>query len=111
MFGVIHMDGTGDDNPPVESLSDLYDELFSSGIVDGNVAVIHDDSGWCMSAHRDGRLVFGHLGGQGADRHMIPVPKDRVLALWRRLVEGDIDGLLAEPWNPTVGSTDRGVTP
>jgi hypothetical protein len=99
MYGVIHMDASGEDNPPVESLSDLYDELASSGIIDGNVAVIHDDSGWCISAHRDGRVVFGHLG-TGGDRHMIPVSKERVLELWRRLIDGDIDSLLAEPWKP-----------
>ena len=46
---------------PLRSLSDLYDELFTSGIVDGNITVIHDAAGWAMSAHRDGRLVFEHL--------------------------------------------------
>lgn len=100
MYGVGHIDGSGDDNPPVESISDLYDELLTSGIVDGSVAVMHDDSGWCMSAHRDGRLVFEHLGERGTERHMIPVPKGRVLELWRRLIVGDIDGLLKEPWKP-----------
>lgn len=105
MYGVIHMDGSADDDPPVESLSDLYNELFSSGIVDGNVSVINDDSGWGMSAHRDGRLVFEQLGGRGAPRHMIPVPKERVLELWRRLIDGDVDGLLSEPWKP--GYTDK----
>jgi hypothetical protein len=101
MFGVIHMDASGDDDPPLESLPDLYDELHTSGIVDGNVAVIHDGSGWCMSAHRDGRLVLEQLGTRGATaRHMIPVTKDRVLELWRRLTDGDIDNLLKEPWKP-----------
>jgi len=103
MFGVIHMDGTGDDNPPVESLSSLYDELFTSGIDDGNVAVINDDSGWCMSAYRDGRIVFGNLKDpqiQNSDCHMIPVPKERVLELWKRLIDGDIDPILQEPWKP-----------
>jgi hypothetical protein len=99
MFGVIHMDASGEDDPPVESFSALYDELWSSGIVDGSVAVIHDGSGWCISAHRDGRVVFEHLG-DGGERHMMPVPKARVLHLWRRLVDGYIDGLLAEPWIP-----------
>lgn len=99
MHGVIHMDGSGDDNVPLEKLSDLYDELFTSGIFDGNVAVINDDTGWSISAHRDGRVVFEHLG-EGGERHMIPVPKERVLELWRRLIEGDIEGLLREPWNP-----------
>jgi hypothetical protein len=53
-----------------------------------------------MYAHRDGRFVFEHLGGQGGPRHMIPVPKDRVLELWRRLINGDIDDLLLEAWKP-----------
>lgn len=104
MFGVIHMDGSGEDNPPLENLSGLYDELFSSGIEDGNVAVIHDDSGWCISAHRDGGLVFEHLGN-GGERHMNQVPRERVLELWKRLIAGEIDGLLAESWKP--GYADR----
>jgi hypothetical protein len=102
MFSVIHMDASGDDDPSVESLSALYDELFFSGIMDGNVAVIHQDSGWCMSAHRDGRLVFEHLG-EGRERHMIPVEKEIVLNLWKRLTEGDIEGVLSESWKPGYG--------
>ena len=93
------MDASGQDNPPLESLPDLYDELWSSGIVDGNVAVINDDSGWYISAYRDGRVVFGHLR-ESKDRHMIPVPKERVLDLWRRLIDGDMESLFAEPWIP-----------
>ena len=106
MYGIIHMDASGEDNPPVERLSDLYDELYTTGIVDGDVSVVHDDSGWCMSAHRDGRLVFGRLGDRGTERHMIPVSKERILDLWRRLVDGDIAGLLREPWKP--GYVDKG---
>jgi hypothetical protein len=105
MYGIVHMDGSGEDNPPVETLPNLYDELFSSGIIGGDVSVIDDNSGWGMSAHRDGRLVFEHLGGQGSPRHMIPVPKEHVLELRRRLIDGDIDGLLLEPSRP--GYTDK----
>ena len=93
------MDGSGEDNPPEENLSNLYDELYSSGITDGEVSVIND-SGWGMSAHRDRRLVFEHLGGDAAPRHMIPVPKDHVLQLWNKLITNDIDGILSEPWLP-----------
>lgn len=101
MFGVIHTDGSGDDNPPLDSLSDLYDELLTADQEHGDVAVVHDESGWSMSAHRDGRLVFERLGTRGQTaRHMIPVPKERVLELWRRLIDGDVDGLLLEPWRP-----------
>jgi len=104
MFGVIHTNGSGDDDPPVESLPDLYDELLTADREHGEVAVVHDDTGWCISAHRDGRLVFEHLG-KGGERHMIPVPKERVLKLWMRLINGDIDGLLSEPWKQ--GYTER----
>jgi hypothetical protein len=104
MFTVMHMDANGDDEPPLESLPALYDELLSSGIFDGSVAVIHQDTGWCMSAHRDGRLVFEHLA-DGGERHMIPVQKERVIMLWKRLIAGDISGLLAEPW--TMGYEQR----
>jgi hypothetical protein len=97
MFSVVHTDGSGEENPTVEGLSELYDELVSADREHGDVAVIHEDTGWSMSAHRDGRLVFEHLA-MGGERHMIPVPKERVLDLWRRLINGDIDGLLAEPW-------------
>jgi len=99
MFSVVHTDGSGDENPPLESLSPLYDELLSADNEHGDVSVIHDDSGWSISAHRDGRVVFEHLA-RGGERHMIPMPKKRVLELWRRLIEGDIEGLLAEPWKP-----------
>ncbi len=106
MFGILHIDGSGDDNPPLECLSDLYDELRLADREHGDVSVIHDDTGWCISAHRDGRLVFGHLG-LGEERHMFPVSKEYVLQIWRRLIEGDIDGLLAEPWKPGYVSKEE----
>jgi hypothetical protein len=100
-FNVRHTDGSGDLDPPADALSALYDELLFSDTEHGDVSVTHDESGWCMSAHRDGRVVFGNLRDYGAsDRHMIPVPKERVLELWKRLIDGDIEGLLKEPWQP-----------
>jgi hypothetical protein len=105
MFSVVHTDGSGDKRPTPESLSALYDELQTADREHGDVSVIHDDTGWSMSAHRDGRLVFEHLRN-GGERHMMPVPKVRVLELWKRLIDGDIDGLLGEPWKS--GYVERG---
>jgi hypothetical protein len=34
---------------------------------------------------------------------MISASKERVLQLWKQLIEGDIDGLLKEPWRPGYG--------
>ena len=104
MYGVIHMDGSGDTNPPIASLPELYDELLLSGIFDGNVSVINDESGWAVSAHRDGRLVFEHLGGEGSPQHMKSVPKERVVELWKLLIAGDLDAIRSDLWIP--GYTD-----
>lgn len=99
MYSVRHSDGSGTDDPPIESLGALYDELARADREHGDVAVVHDKTGWTISAHRDGRVVLEHLA-DGGERHMIPVPRDRVLELWRRLIAGDIDGLKTEPWKP-----------
>ena len=97
-FSVLHADGSGDD-VGLEGLSDLYDELLTADEEHGDVSVIDDATGWCLSAHRGGQLIFGHLR-DGGERHMFPVAKERVLELWRRLGEGDVEGLLKEPWKP-----------
>ena len=102
MFSIVHRHGSSDQNPPLTSLSDLYDELQWEDIEHVDVSVVHDDSGWAMSAYGSGRLTFEHLG-EGGERHMIPVSKERVLELWRLLAAGDIDTLLKEPWLPGYG--------
>src|SRR5688500_4324820 len=99
MFSITHTDGSGDDDPSPETLALLYDELQWSSPEHGDVAVVDEDTGWAMSAHRDGRLVIEHLV-DGAPRHMIPVTKDRVIELWMRFIGGDLDGVLKEPWRP-----------
>jgi hypothetical protein len=101
MFNIMHTDGSGEVNPPSESLSSLYDELLTADREHGDVSVVHEESAWCLSAHRDGRLVLEKLGTRGSTaKHMIPVPKERVLELWKCLIAGDINGLLSEPWKP-----------
>ena len=92
MFSVIHTDGSGVENPALDTLSALYDELLTAEKEHGDVAVISDDTGWILSAHRDGRLVFEHLAN-GGERHMYPISKEQVLLFWQRLIEGDIGSL------------------
>lgn len=99
-FGILHWDGWGEDVTSLDCLSALYDELAISDAEHGDVAVTEETS-WTISAHRDGRVVMSFLADPSVGaRHMFPVSKARVLVLWRRLVAGDIDGLLAEPWKP-----------
>jgi hypothetical protein len=81
----------------------LYDELGSAEREVGDVAVINDDSAWCLSAHRDGRVVFGQLSDRQSDLHILAVPKEKVIAMWEKLIAGDIEGLLKEAWKPGHG--------
>lgn len=99
MHTIRHTDDSFDEDPSPQVFSALYDELETASVEHGDVSVVHEDSGWCISAHRDHRVVFAHLGDGGA-RHMIPVSKEKVLELWRKLIEGDIESIQSEPWRP-----------
>lgn len=70
-------------------------------------SVIHSDGSGDdasdLQALSDGRAVLEHLG-RGGERQLFPVSEDRVLELWGRRIDGDIDGLLAEPWTPGYGA-------
>ena len=104
MFGILHADGSGEDNPSIHGLSDLYDELATSNREHGDVSVINDDSGWCISARRDGRVTVGHLSDPESDLHMRSVAKAKVIAMWKMLIAGDIAGLKREDWSRGHGS-------
>lgn len=97
MYSVIHTDGSSDIDPPLSSLPDLLDELTTTDREHGDVAVVNEESGWSLSAHRDGRLVFEHLS-DGGERHMKPVATEKILELWYKLIRGDLDAVLTEPW-------------
>lgn len=99
MFNIMHLDGSSDENPSLDMLSNLYDELQATDPEHVDVGVVDEDSGWGMSAYQSGRIILEHLE-QGGARHMIPVSKERVLELWRLLAAGDIEAILKEPWRP-----------
>lgn len=101
-FGILHIDGAGEDSPDIDSLDLLYDELDRADEEHFDVSVVHDETGWSLTAYPSGRLVFEHLDS-GGERHMIPVPKDHVIKLWRLLAAGQIDAILDEPWKLGYG--------
>jgi hypothetical protein len=99
MIGFLHTDGSGEQNPPLERLSDLFDELLTADQEHGDVAVSNYDIGWRISAHRDARVILSEIGKR-RPRHMIPITKETVLDLWTRLARGEIESILSEPWKP-----------
>ena len=95
MISVIHTDGSGDDYPAFDVLSDLYDELSVTDSEHPDVSVVNED--WYISAYKSGLVILGNEKDE--PRNLRSVPKERVLELWKKLIEGDIDGLLSEHWN------------
>lgn len=99
MYSILHTDGSGDSNPPLTTLPALLDELKIADREHGDVAVVHEATAWCLSAHRDGRLVFENLR-HGCEHHMVPVGRAKVLELWGLLIAGQLDAIWREPWKP-----------
>ena len=65
----------------------------------GEVSVAHEESGWCISVHTGGYVVFEHLG-DGGERHMRGVSEAKILELWTLLAAGDIATVEQECWKP-----------
>jgi hypothetical protein len=101
MITTRNIDDTGDTDPTDLQLSDLYDQLQHSDQEHGDVSVTDEESGWCLSAHRDGRIILANLIDFDREaRHMHPISKDKVLELWLALRDSNIDRIEAQPWKP-----------
>lgn len=90
----------GDDEaePTVERMREVLAELDAEDFEHPFVSVTHE-SEWCLSAYPFGLLVWENLE-DGVPRHMNEVSRERVLALWRKLAEGRLEEIEAEPWLP-----------
>jgi hypothetical protein len=101
MITTRNIDDTGDSDPTDLQLSALYEQLPDSAQEHGDVSVTDEESGWCLSAHRDGRIVLANLIDFDREaRHMHPVSKDKVLELWLALRDSNFDRIEAQPWKP-----------
>ena len=102
-YHITHLWGDMDDEPPLDSLSALYDELEHDDGEHTSVSLTHD-SEWDLNAYGDGSLVWENLEAKVREpRHMEGVPKEKVLELWRKLAQGKIDEINQEPWLPGYG--------
>ena len=102
-YHITHLWGHMDDEPPLDSLSALYDELEHDDGEHTSVSLTHD-SEWDLNAYSDGSLVWENLEAKVREpRHMEGVPREKVLELWRKLAHGKIDEINQEPWLPGYG--------
>lgn len=90
--------GGSEFNPPIERLREFLKELDSEDSEHPDVSLTHE-TGWCLSLFSSGLLVWENLEYAGDNsRHMNGVSRDKVLALWLKLAEGDLVAIEAEPW-------------
>jgi hypothetical protein len=102
-YGVIHLYGHSDDAPGIDNLGELYDELEKADQTHFEVTVLHDESGYIITAHAAGYVVLDNM--ENIDkiveyRHIDSVTREQVIDMWRKLVTGDIESILALPWRP-----------
>jgi hypothetical protein len=94
--------GGDEPDPSVERLRTLLQDLDTQieDIEHPDVSLTHETE-WCLSAFPSGLLVWENLeAGDINPRHMKAVPRDKVLALWLTLAEGDVAAVEAQPWLP-----------
>ena len=99
-YHITHRWGDMEDEPPLDSLSALYDELEYEDEEHTSVSLTHE-SEWDLGAYGGGLLIWENLETENNEaRHMENVPKEKVLELWRKLAQGKINEINQEPWLP-----------
>ncbi len=82
-----------------DGLGSLLDELLRADDEHTDVSV-SDPSGWTRSAFRSGKLVWENVEDGDGPWHIEQVNRDRVLQLFRAVVQGDLPAVQAEQWQP-----------
>lgn len=81
---------------PLSALPGLLDELERVDAEHGDVSVTHE-SEWCISVSRSGYTTLEHLE-RGEPRHLRDLPREKILDLWTKLANGDIEGVKSAAW-------------
>lgn len=81
---------------------EILSELDHSDAEHPDAWLTHE-SGWTLSAHESGVLVWENVESGASPRHMRGVPRERILDLWIRLAAGLLAELEQEPWRAGDG--------
>jgi hypothetical protein len=93
--------GDAEQNPSLERMQELLSELDVADAEHPDLWLGHE-SGWTLSAHETGALVWENPDIALGARYMSNVPRRRVLELWLALARGDIDLIEREAWQPGI---------
>lgn len=90
--------GQAVDEPDPETMSRVLDSLTDADDEHPDVSLSHE-SGWCLSAFRDGLLVWENTeDGSVPPCTLTGVNREKVLRLFELLAAGDIPSIEALPW-------------
>jgi hypothetical protein len=64
-----------------------------------DVSLVHDPSGWTLTAYPSGIVTFENLDGEeDSPRFMAEVSRQACLTMWKELAAGKIERVAARPW-------------
>ena len=102
-FSTLHLDGSGEQDPPLEALARLVRELDEADAEHTDVSVMHE-SMWSLSAYKNGLVVWENVEEDDPrPQHMKGVPRDEVLRLFHLLAGGHLAAIHALPWQEGYG--------
>ena len=94
--------GGSEESPSKERMIVILSELDHSDAEHPDAWLTHE-SGWTLSAHESGLLVWENGESDTSPRHILGVPRERVLDLWTKLAAGLIPEIEQEPWRAGNG--------
>ena len=96
----------GDESlPTFDRMREVLAELDDDDDEHPCVSLTHE-SEWSLGAFPGGLVVWENLEA-GEPRHMNKVARERVLELWRKLADGRLSEIEAEPWLPGYQDAER----
>ena len=98
-YFVHHRYGASERELPFDKFPGLLDELDerTEDEEHTSASLVHE-SEWALGFSKGGYVTFEHVEGDGQPRHMIDIPRSKLLELMKTLALGDLPSLEREPW-------------
>jgi hypothetical protein len=105
-YFIRHRRGAEEDDPPLEALSRLLDELDEdpADSEHTSVSVTHETE-WTVSVYRDGFLILENFANEDLEpMHLAGQTTEGTVSLLTAIAKGAIDEVRAAPWRPGYGN-------
>jgi hypothetical protein len=101
-FVVVDRMGSDEEDASRERLATILGELDKHDPYHPDAWLTHE-SGWTLTAHECGVLIWHHDESAPTPRHLAGLPRTEILVLWLALAEGRIEDVEHRPWRPGNG--------